>query len=234
MWTGKVADFGLSRATVASASASAGGLGEEEDVEMYYKSARGQFAVRWTAPESMFTEGELIRIQGVELDEVASNFSSGGIADVSFAPPKGSPSTFFVSSETGEIFAYLTAANKTGVHEFNVTLIAEDGSGLEQPILERTMTFRVADFEYYLQPVGTTGQNEEEVMLPPGTPLAIDGIQRYPNGITEVTMHEVMAAPAQPKEQTMGGKGIKRNSAARKGSVYEGFGSDDMDDETRL
>lgn len=55
-----------------------------------------------------------------------------------------------------------------------------------------------ADFEYYLQPVGTETQNEEEVLFPPGTSFVIDGIVRYPDGITEVTMHEAVGiiAPA--------------------------------------
>lgn len=55
-----------------------------------------------------------------------------------------------------------------------------------------------AEFEYYLQPVGTETQNEEEVLFPPGTSFVIDGIVRYPDGITEVTMHEAVGiiAPA--------------------------------------
>ena len=48
LWTGKVADFGLSRVTTASDS-------DAEGVEMYYKSSKGTFAVRWTAPDTMET-----------------------------------------------------------------------------------------------------------------------------------------------------------------------------------
>ena len=43
-----IADFGLSRAV--SASDNGGGGGEEEQ---YYRSAKGQFPVRWTSPEAM-------------------------------------------------------------------------------------------------------------------------------------------------------------------------------------
>ena len=43
----KVADFGLSRG--------GGGGGDDGDTESYYKSSKGVFPVRWTAPESMET-----------------------------------------------------------------------------------------------------------------------------------------------------------------------------------
>lgn len=96
-----------------------------------------------------------------------------------------------------------------------------------------------ADFEYYLQPVGSTAQNEEEILLPPGTTFVIDGIERYANGITEVSMHEttpsLIAEPNEPTKASkvrVGGGGISRKSAVRKGSVYEGFG--DAEDESRL
>jgi serine/threonine protein kinase len=45
----QVADFGLSR-QVAASSLDSAGIEEE-----YYRSVRGQFAVRWTAPEAMQT-----------------------------------------------------------------------------------------------------------------------------------------------------------------------------------
>jgi serine/threonine protein kinase len=48
----QIADFGLSRAVVASSNSSEATPKEEED---YYRSAKGQFAVRWTAPEAMQT-----------------------------------------------------------------------------------------------------------------------------------------------------------------------------------
>lgn len=48
-----------------------------------------------------------------------------------------------------------------------------------------------ADFEYYLQPVGAAGQNEDEILLPCGTSFVIDGIEKCPNDVTEVTMHQV-------------------------------------------
>jgi hypothetical protein len=45
--------------------------------------------------------------------------------------------------------------------------------------------------EYYLQPFGSTAQNEDEIMLKPGVTFMIDGIEHYTNGVTEVKMHEV-------------------------------------------
>ena len=48
LWTGKVADFGLSRLIAVGASGA-------EGAEMYYKSVRSSFAVRWTAPDTMTT-----------------------------------------------------------------------------------------------------------------------------------------------------------------------------------
>jgi serine/threonine protein kinase len=47
----QVADFGLSRAVAAKPEAD----GEEGKEEEYYRSKKGQFAVRWTAPEAMET-----------------------------------------------------------------------------------------------------------------------------------------------------------------------------------
>ena len=41
-----IADFGLSRAVAVSEDADAG----DEEEEQYYRSAKGQFPVRWTAP----------------------------------------------------------------------------------------------------------------------------------------------------------------------------------------
>lgn len=54
------------------------------------------------------------------------------------------------------------------------------------------------DFDDYLQPVGATGQNEEEILLSPGTSFVIDSIETYTNNITEVTMHEVVHTPTPP------------------------------------
>ena len=51
MRTCKVADFGLSRAVAVSEDAAAG----DEEEEQYYRSVKGQFPVRWTAPEAMET-----------------------------------------------------------------------------------------------------------------------------------------------------------------------------------
>jgi serine/threonine protein kinase len=51
----KVADFGLSR-TGAISGGGGGGDGDGNDgADMYYKSSRGVFPVRWSAPESMET-----------------------------------------------------------------------------------------------------------------------------------------------------------------------------------
>jgi hypothetical protein len=43
----------------------------------------------------------------------------------------------------------------------------------------------------YLQPFGSPDQDEDEVLLRPGTKFMIDAINRHANGITEVVMHEV-------------------------------------------
>jgi hypothetical protein len=45
--------------------------------------------------------------------------------------------------------------------------------------------------EYYLQPFGSTAQNEDEIMLKPGVTFMIDAMEHYTNGVTEVKMHEV-------------------------------------------
>jgi serine/threonine protein kinase len=50
IWTAKVADFGLSRITAASES-----MGDNAGDDLYYKSTKGTFAVRWTAPDTMET-----------------------------------------------------------------------------------------------------------------------------------------------------------------------------------
>ena len=52
MFVCSIADFGLSRAVASSTSAEDG---DDEVEEEYYRSARGQFPVRWTAPEAMET-----------------------------------------------------------------------------------------------------------------------------------------------------------------------------------
>ena len=54
-----------------------------------------------------------------------------------------------------------------------------------------------ADSDYYMHPVDKYGkiqggQNEEEILLSPGTTFIIDDIISYPNNITEVTMHEIV------------------------------------------
>ena len=45
------------------------------------------------------------------------------------------------------------------------------------------------------------GQNEDEILLPPGTSFVIDDIQTYANGVTEVTMHEVILEQHQLQAQ---------------------------------
>eukprot|EP00039_Didymoeca_costata_P015047 m.250880 g.250880 ORF g.250880 m.250880 type:complete len:1254 (+) comp16142_c0_seq18:358-4119(+) len=64
----RVADFGLSRATKTS--------NEENSQELYYRSANGLFAVRWTAPEAMesllFSEGSDVWSYGILLHEIYS------------------------------------------------------------------------------------------------------------------------------------------------------------------
>jgi len=70
LWTGKVADFGLSRVTVASTS-------DSNDVEMVYKSEDRMFAVRWTAPDTMetlrYTTASDVWSFGITLFEIYSN-----------------------------------------------------------------------------------------------------------------------------------------------------------------
>jgi len=48
-----------------------------------------------------------------------------------------------------------------------------------------------ADFEYYLQPFGSEGQNEDEILISPGTQFEIVGIESYTNDVTEVELVEV-------------------------------------------
>ena len=48
-----------------------------------------------------------------------------------------------------------------------------------------------SDLEYYLQPFGSTDQNEDEILLWSGIAFVIDSIEFYTNGVTEVKMHEV-------------------------------------------
>ena len=48
-----------------------------------------------------------------------------------------------------------------------------------------------ADFEYYLQPVGAAGQNEDEMLLLEPCGTSIDGIEKCPNDVAEVAMHQV-------------------------------------------
>jgi hypothetical protein len=48
-----------------------------------------------------------------------------------------------------------------------------------------------SDLEYYLQPFGSTAQNEDEILLWSGIAFVIDSIEFYTNGVTEVKMHEV-------------------------------------------
>lgn len=69
-----------------------------------------------------------------------------------------------------------------------------------------------ADFEYYLQPVGAEGQNEDEILFSPGTRFVIDDIETYTNSITQVTMHEV----AQQHEMVAAGvaRGRQRKGVA--------------------
>ena len=57
-----------------------------------------------------------------------------------------------------------------------------------------------ADFEYYLQPVGAEGQNEDEILFSPGTRFVIDDIETYTNSITQVTMHEVVQQDEQHQQ----------------------------------
>jgi surface protein len=45
--------------------------------------------------------------------------------------------------------------------------------------------------EYYLQPFGSTEQDEDEYLLPPGTTFVIDAIDAFSNDVTQVKMHEV-------------------------------------------
>eukprot|EP00729_Bicosta_minor_P012328 gene12328-1401_t len=48
-----------------------------------------------------------------------------------------------------------------------------------------------ADFEYYLQPAGAEEQNEDEILIAPGTQFEIVGIETYTNNVTEVELVEV-------------------------------------------
>jgi hypothetical protein len=45
--------------------------------------------------------------------------------------------------------------------------------------------------EYYLQPFGSTEQDEDEYMLPPGMTFLIDAVDTFTNGVTQVKLHEV-------------------------------------------
>lgn len=51
----RVADFGLSRCVATGSQAASAGEGGEQEEAQYYRSAHGQFPVRWTAPEAMET-----------------------------------------------------------------------------------------------------------------------------------------------------------------------------------
>ena len=56
--------------------------------------------------------------------------------------------------------------------------------------------------EYYLQPFGSTDQDEDEFMLPPGMTFMIDAIETFTNGVTQVKMHEVSLWSESPKKRT--------------------------------
>ena len=86
-----------------------------------------------------------------------------------------------------------------------------------------------ADCDYYMQPFGAGKQNEEEVLLSPGTSFVIDNIQTYANNITEVTMHEstnhtsMVQMPAASLD-VMGAAIIPGRSSSSSSAVHVGGG----------
>lgn len=84
-----------------------------------------------------------------------------------------------------------------------------------------------ADCDYYMQPFGAGKQNEEEVLLSPGTSFVIDNIQTYANNITEVTMHESTnhtSMVQMPSLDVLGAAIIPGRSSSSSSAVHVGGG----------
>lgn len=91
-----------------------------------------------------FVEDTTVRIQGVELNEAASLFSSGGASNVRFLLSNNAPPSFFVSGVTGEIAAYVAfPLNSTkAVHTYDFDLIAEDELGARSVVHSMTISVK--------------------------------------------------------------------------------------------
>jgi hypothetical protein len=74
------------------------------------------------------------------------------------------------------------------VHGERVVFVIEMESGV------RIKSFSALGsiIEYYLQPFGSTQQDEDEYLLPPNMTFLIDAIDTFTNGVTQVKVHEVM------------------------------------------